>query len=738
MDFEVSNPILVTRIGVFDDGSDGLKLPITAKIWDRSNPDAPEALVTVEFTPEDPGELVGGSRFKALPAPLRLEIGFRGTMGAEGYGAEERLRNAGAVPRNWTVNDGAGSLVFVGTSRYGTANGEYPNVPDGGPADRYAAGTFEFETTPPVKPGIPTGVKILPGDARIALTWSAVTAPLPAAKYEVLRGNSPTADFTKVGESTTPEYTDTAVSNDSLYCYQIRGIGAGGQVGVESAKVCAAPYVLPAGQNVAYWVDAGTPGTQNFSGVIGMDFEVNNTIVVTHLGVFDDRSDGLGRPITARLWDRANADAPTELASIEFTPESPGVLLRGTRFKPLPSPVRLDAKFKGTISAENYGPEELLVNPGGNPNAVRPWVVNSGSGSLRLVGTGRFSVTPGEFPGTADTGASDRYGAGSFQFQTTALVNPGVPTVVARRGDRAVDLSWSAVNEPVAAANYRVLRREGDGVPTQVAQLSEVSYSDTGLTIGSSYCYRVVAVTAAGAVGSESNESCVQVEAREPGVAYRVEAGTVGNQAFGGALGMDFNVLRSVRVTRLGVFDDSSDGIFLPINARLYDRSTRQVLAELTFTTEDAGELIGGSRFKNLPQAITLPAGFQGTMAASGYGSDERNGNGVEGRSVFTGGGSLEFVGLSAYNADATGYPGTVDGGPANRYAAGTFFFEPMAEALAIRVARSGTKLVLSWSGTASLETAPSVTGPWTVVVGAVSGAQIDPTSGAAYYRLKQ
>jgi hypothetical protein len=128
MNFEVANPILVTQIGVFDDMSDGLNLPITAKIWDRSNPDAPEALVTVEFTPEEPGVLVGGSRFKALPTPLRLEVGFLGTIAAEGYGEGERLRNAGAVPKNWTLNDGNGSLVFVGTSSYGTENGAYPNV----------------------------------------------------------------------------------------------------------------------------------------------------------------------------------------------------------------------------------------------------------------------------------------------------------------------------------------------------------------------------------------------------------------------------------------------------------------------------------------------------------------------------------------------------------------------------------------------------------------------------------
>jgi fibronectin type 3 domain-containing protein len=738
MNFEVANPILVTQIGVFDDMSDGLNLPITAKIWDRSNPDAPEALVTVEFTPEEPGVLVGGSRFKALPTPLRLEVGFLGTIAAEGYGEGERLRNAGAVPKNWTLNDGNGSLVFVGTSSYGTENGAYPNVPDGGPADRYAAGTFEFETTPPLKPGVPTGVTVEPGDGRVTLTWAAVTTPLPAAKYEIWRATSPTAEFTKAGETTTPDYTDTAVTNGSLYCYKIRGMGATGQEGVETARLCASPYVLPDGQLVAYQVNAAIAGTQAFEGTLGMDFEIANPILVTHLGVFDDGSDGLARPITARLWDRSNPDAPTEVASLEFTTEDPGVLIRGTRFKALPSPVRLEVGFKGTISGENYGAEERLVNPGGSLTVARPWSVISGSGSVQFVGTGRYSANPGEYPTTPDSGAPDRYGSGSFQFQTTALVNPGVPKVSAALGELSIELAWPAINEPAAAAKYRIFRRAGEGVASQVAEVADLTYSDTGLTKGTLYCYTVAAVTAAGQASAPSAERCLSAEAREAGVAYLVEAGTVGNQAFGGGLGMDFNVVRSIRVTRLGVFDDSSDGIFLPITARLYDRSTRSVLAELVFTAEDFGELIGGSRFKDLAQPIVLASGFQGTMAASGYGGDERNGNGVDGRSLFSAGGSLEFVGLSAYAVDPAAYPGTVDAGPANRYAAGTFYFEPAAEAPRVGIARSGSQVVIQWTGAGVLQSSPAVSGPWTAVAGAVSGVQVPTSGAAAFYRVQQ
>ncbi len=738
MDFEVANPVLVTRIGVFDDGGDGLNLPITASLWDRSDPEAPVLLLTVEFTPEEPGTLEGGSRFKVLPEPMRLEIGFQGTIVAEGYGEGERLRNAGAVDATWTLNDGNGSLAFVGTSRYGVVNGEYPDVPDAGPEARYAAGTFEFEVTPPVKPGVPTGVRLVPGDGRMSLTWNEVTAPVAAAKYEIWRAASPTADFTKLGEATATEYADTGLPNGTTYCYKVRGIGPAGQEGVESARFCGAPYVLPADQRVAYLVDAGIAGTQNFGGTLGMDFEVVNPVVITHLGVFDEGGDGLARVLTARLWDRSDAELPVELASLDFTPEDPGVLIGGSRYKALATPVRLENGFRGTISAENYGPEERLVNPGGSLTVARPWVVDSASGSIRFVGSGRYSVNPGEFPATPDGGVPDRYGAGSFQYQATPLVYPGTPTLRAAHGDLSVVLDWTVAAEPVPSAKYRVSRRVDDGVAGQVAEVTEAGYTDTGVTKGQRACYTVVAVSEAGQAGGASAEVCLVVEAREAGVAYLVEAGTVGNQNFGGALGMHFDVLRAVRITRLGVFDDSSDGLFLPITARLYDRATGQVLAEVLFTPEEPGELIGGSRFKDLAEPRVLSAGFQGTIATAGYGDDERNGNGIAGRSLFTGGGSLAFVGTGAYAVDPTAYPATADAGPANRYAAGTFHFEPAAEPPLVRVGRVAGKVKLEWTGGGTLETAPAVTGEWVPVPGAASGIELDATGAGAFYRVRQ
>jgi len=161
-----------------------------------------------------------------------------------------------------------------------------------------------------------------------------------------------------------------------------------------------------------------------------------------------------------------------------------------------------------------------------------------------------------------------------------------------------------------------------------------------------------------------------------------VPAGTVGNQTFTGNLGMDFNVNVDIKVTRLGVFDSGSDGLSANIRARLYDRDTQKAVAELLFTPANSGELEGGSRFKPLDPPVLLPAGFRGTMAATGYNAREMNGNygppggDALGLTADDGGCAITFVGGGRFGSFGALYPNTADGGPANRYAAGTFEFE--------------------------------------------------------------
>jgi len=150
MDFDVLAPVVITRLGCFDSGSDGLNASstLTTQIYNRNGP-TPVVVATTNFASAAPGELIGGSRFKTLATPVLLT---NGTYSCVGYGYDANNRNGNIGTGNakvWTTDDG-GALAFVGGGRYGpVAPGGFPPTLDGGPADRYAAGTFVFITLPP-------------------------------------------------------------------------------------------------------------------------------------------------------------------------------------------------------------------------------------------------------------------------------------------------------------------------------------------------------------------------------------------------------------------------------------------------------------------------------------------------------------------------------------------------------------------------------------------------------------
>ncbi len=166
MDFVVTEPIVVSSLGAFDADQNGMARDITVQIWERNDGGTPGIpgddtggvlLASEVFTSNDPGTLVGGSRFKSLDSDLVLGPGAY-TVSASGYGLGELLANAGfggGFPIDRQLNDGGGLLEFVGTSRFGVAAGNFPGSPDGGPADRYAAGTFGFRPASVIpEPGV--------------------------------------------------------------------------------------------------------------------------------------------------------------------------------------------------------------------------------------------------------------------------------------------------------------------------------------------------------------------------------------------------------------------------------------------------------------------------------------------------------------------------------------------------------------------------------------------------------
>lgn len=574
------------------------------------------------------------------------------------------------------------------------------------------------------------------------LSWETEPWNVPVQRYIVQARSKGAATPVVIAELNATQGTNSflhaGLTKGSEWCYSIKAVGTESAMASVSSEVCIETLAADPGFVTAFAVESPTEGNAAWPGALGLDFEVVNAISISHLGVFDDLSDGLKRPLVARLYDRT---LRKDVAKLEFSPSSPGSLIGGYRYKPLTSPLAFSTGFKGTIIAEGYGIEERFGNKGIANIDIQ---VQDGEGAVLFLGRGRYGKAGG-FPATVDGGPATRYAAGTFQFKVTSVTAPGRPVLKTIPDNRSVSLSWTAMTQPVPAAKYQVLRSSGSsGTFTQIAETTATEYRDSSLTNGEEVCYKVRAIAATGVAGPDSDTECQTPDEVAAGIAYIHPPELPGNQAYGGSVGNDFDVLRPIRVTKLGVFDDSSDGLQRSLSVRLYDRSNGLVLAQLTFGPGDEGELVGGSRFKVLATPVVLQPGLEAAIVASGYGAGERVGNkGVPSSEEMIlelfGGGCLRFVGLSRFGDDPNGFPEIRDGGPADRYAAGTFYFEPFTPALSpltIQRASNGTTIQLTWTGSAQLESAPGVDGPWKTIAGQ-SGIAIEPEATAQFYRLR-
>jgi hypothetical protein len=378
---------------------------------------------------------------------------------------------------------------------------------------------------------------------------------------------------------------------------------------------------------IAYRIPRGMPGDLAITASLGMDFVVNRPITITSLGAFDDGSNGIRRNLTVQLWSRNDGGTPDQfrddlgvaaLATSTFTAASPGSLVGGSRFKPLATPLVLQPGAY-SIVAFGYG----VATTGASERAGA--AANGGvfgalaaTDAVSFVGSGRFNTgVASTYPRNIDLGPPNRYGAGTFTF---------------------LDGASAPAPEPAAAP--------------------------------------ILA----------------------PVVAYGTVPG-VGDLNAVGTIGMDFDVARPIRITDLGVFDSGQNGITGTLAASIWSRtgSAGTLLADRTFIGQSGTIEPGtGSRFLPLDEPLVLNPGSY-TIVASGFIGADRYSTVDSPESTVgaanTGNAAIAFVGTSRYALDPINFvtslyrplnlpfhtfPDRPDTGPATKYAAGTFKFEPV------------------------------------------------------------
>jgi hypothetical protein len=105
---------------------------------------------------------------------------------------------------------------------------------------------------------------------------------------------------------------------------------------------------------------------------------------------------------------------------------------------------------------------------------------------------------------------------------------------------------------------------------------------------------------------------------------YDTPASTLGNQAWTGTLGDDFNVLKSVKVTALGAFDDQQHTLVGPVQVGIWNLDSASWAIPLTQIT---GTATGGSAYVFNPiSSVVLGAGHYSVIGV-GFSQNDPNYN---------------------------------------------------------------------------------------------------------------
>src|SRR5208337_95313 len=165
----------------------------------------------------------------------------------------------------------------------------------------------------------------------------------------------------------------------------------------------------------------------------------------------------------------------------------------------------------------------------------------SGAGSNLTLDLNITSLSGWAGTQTINMATGDNAGLGtSWQVMGTWTVTPpsapSAPTgLTATAGNSTVVLSWNASSGATSYNVYRGTTTGGESVTAIVTSITSVSYSDTGLTNGTKYYYKVAAVNSGGTSALSAEASATpQVGAASPPVNVSVtpSSGTATTQAF--------------------------------------------------------------------------------------------------------------------------------------------------------------------------------------------------------------
>lgn len=319
---------------------------------------------------------------------------------------------------------------------------------------------------PPDPPSTPTNLTaVASGPTSVQLTWTPSTG---ASYYNVRRSTNSGGPYTKVASPATNSHTDTGLTTGVTYYYVVSAVNASGE-SANSNPASATPvsaHAVNCGGAAAggYAADAYYSGGSTYATTAGVD--VSAVTDPAPQAVYQSErwaSPSLTYTIPA-LVPGAPYTVRLHFAEIYFTATGQRrfhVTINGTR-------VLTDFDIVAAAEAANKAVVRSFTT---TANASGQVIILLSSGSVNNPKANGIEVKP--FAPAAPTG------------------------LTAAAGNAQVTLRWTA---SIGATAYTVKRSTADGGPyTPVAtDVADTTYTNTGLTNGTTYFYVVSAVNAGG------------------------------------------------------------------------------------------------------------------------------------------------------------------------------------------------------------------------------------------------
>jgi fibronectin type 3 domain-containing protein len=447
-------------------------------------------------------------------------------------------------------------------------------------------------------PTAPTNLRAAGGNTRVSLRWSAVAG---AASYNIYRSTKSGGEIkitTTPATITTTSYTDTGLTNGTTYYYEVTAVNGAGDSG-KSAEVSAKPsaFVLDAAYGFgegsgttttdasgngntgtivgATWTTAGKHGTAlSFDGTSNY-VDLGNATSLNTTG-----------SLTVSAWIKASSFPFDDAAIVskrdntEHGFQLDTTVDRGPRtigFKLSDANGNLFARYGATTLAANtwyyvtgvydavHRTLHVYLNGQLDDGDLVGTVAGSQTPSTRDAQIGQRPGYPGtfNFAGTIDDVRIYGSAVTAGQIQTdmnTPVGAPAAPTnLVATVGNTQVRLTWTAAAGATSYNIYRSTTPGGEGASPYRTGATGTSFTDSGLTNGTRYYYRLTAVNGAGESVRSPEVSALPAA---PGRSINAGGGATGSFAADTLFSGGGNKITTQAITTTGVANSAPEAVY--------------------------------------------------------------------------------------------------------------------------------------------------------------------------------